>query len=221
MATHRWRRARGALRVVPTVVGCLVLVLLGDLVIGALLGRGDPPAPPPDLLLPGPTDVVASDEVDPRVNAVGMGGVPWSEDYWNQFHSLDYGVVPFLYTFQEDSDLPYIKVRNGIRHSYQQADLPADAPVVWFFGGSAIWGEGNRDLYTIPSQFARVAEGSVDIYPRLGPTSEWDVAAGHAVVTAAGGKVTDSKGAELHFGLGGGDFRVPEFIAWGDPSAAT
>lgn len=70
-------------------------------------------------------------------------------------------------------------------------------------------------------KFARVAEGSVDIYPRLGPTSEWDVAAGHAVVTAAGGKVTDSKGAELHFGLGGKDFIVPEFIAWGDPSAAS
>jgi len=69
-------------------------------------------------------------------------------------------------------------------------------------------------------KFARVAEGAVDIYPRLGPTSEWDVAAGHAVVTAAGGKVTDSTGAELHFGLKREDFIVPEFIAWGDPAAA-
>jgi 3'(2'), 5'-bisphosphate nucleotidase len=69
-------------------------------------------------------------------------------------------------------------------------------------------------------KFGRVAEGQVDIYPRLGPTSEWDVAAGHAVVTAAGGKVTDSGGAELHFGLGRENFIVPEFIAWGDPAAA-
>jgi 3'(2'), 5'-bisphosphate nucleotidase len=69
-------------------------------------------------------------------------------------------------------------------------------------------------------KFGRVAEGEVDIYPRLGPTSEWDVAAGHAVVTAAGGKVTDSKGAELHFGQGREDFIVPEFIAWGDPAVA-
>ncbi|MBR1126386.1 3'(2'),5'-bisphosphate nucleotidase CysQ [Bradyrhizobium lablabi] len=68
-------------------------------------------------------------------------------------------------------------------------------------------------------KFGRVAEGQVDIYPRLGPTSEWDVAAGHAVVTAAGGKVTDSKGAELQFGLGRENFIVPEFIAWGDPAA--
>jgi 3'(2'), 5'-bisphosphate nucleotidase len=70
-------------------------------------------------------------------------------------------------------------------------------------------------------KFGRVAEGRVDIYPRLGPTSEWDVAAGHAVVTAAGGKVTDSNGAELAFGLGAENFIVPEFIAWGDPAAAS
>jgi 3'(2'), 5'-bisphosphate nucleotidase len=65
-------------------------------------------------------------------------------------------------------------------------------------------------------KFGRVAEGQVDIYPRLAPTCEWDVAAGHAVVTAAGGKVTDSRGAPLRFGLRD-DFIVPEFIAWGDP----
>ena len=46
-------------------------------------------------------------------------------------------------------------------------------------------------------KFGRVAEGAVDIYPRLSPTSEWDVAAGHAVVTAAGGRITDSSGAAL------------------------
>ncbi|MCC8979005.1 3'(2'),5'-bisphosphate nucleotidase CysQ [Bradyrhizobium acaciae] len=70
-------------------------------------------------------------------------------------------------------------------------------------------------------KFGRVAEGEVDIYPRLSPTSEWDVAAGHAVVVAAGGKVTDSKGSQLHFGLGREAFLVPEFIAWGDPAAAS
>jgi 3'(2'), 5'-bisphosphate nucleotidase len=75
-------------------------------------------------------------------------------------------------------------------------------------------------------KFGRVAEGSVDIYPRFAPTSEWDIAAGHALVTAAGGKVTDARGAELTFGRGSRgaqgqyDFLVPEFIAWGDPSAA-
>ena len=51
-------------------------------------------------------------------------------------------------------------------------------------------------------KFGRVAEGGVDIYPRLSPTSEWDVAAGHAVVTAAGGKITDCNGARTAFRLG-------------------
>jgi len=69
-------------------------------------------------------------------------------------------------------------------------------------------------------KFCRVAEGCADIYPRLAPTSEWDVAAGHAVVVAAGGKVTDSTGAALRFGAGRDRFIVPEFIAWGDPAAA-
>jgi 3'(2'), 5'-bisphosphate nucleotidase len=72
-------------------------------------------------------------------------------------------------------------------------------------------------------KFGRVAEGGVDIYPRLAPTSEWDVAAGCAIVTAAGGRITDAHGADLQFGRGRqgvGDFIVPEFIAWGDPAAA-
>lgn len=69
-------------------------------------------------------------------------------------------------------------------------------------------------------KFGRIAEGEADIYPRLSPTSEWDVAAGHAVVTAAGGKITDSTGAPLCFGEAREDFLVPEFIAWGDPAAA-
>ena len=68
-------------------------------------------------------------------------------------------------------------------------------------------------------KLAKVAEGEVDIYPRLAPTSEWDIAAGHAVVTAAGGKVTDPAGKDLRFGANK-DFIVPAFVAWGDPTVA-
>jgi 3'(2'), 5'-bisphosphate nucleotidase len=68
-------------------------------------------------------------------------------------------------------------------------------------------------------KFCRVAEGAADIYPRLAPTCEWDVAAGHALVTAAGGVVTDSTCAALRFGARPADFLVPEFVAWGDPAA--
>jgi 3'(2'), 5'-bisphosphate nucleotidase len=69
-------------------------------------------------------------------------------------------------------------------------------------------------------KFARVAEGAADIYPRLAPTSEWDVAAGHALVTAAGGRVTDQAGGEIRFGGRRPGFIIPAFIAWGDPGAA-
>jgi 3'(2'), 5'-bisphosphate nucleotidase len=77
-----------------------------------------------------------------------------------------------------------------------------------------------REVLGSAVKFGRVAEGAADIYPRLAPTREWDVAAGHAIVTAAGGKITDAQGAELKFGKDGKDFIVPAFIAWGDPSAA-
>jgi 3'(2'), 5'-bisphosphate nucleotidase len=69
-------------------------------------------------------------------------------------------------------------------------------------------------------KFCRLAEGSIDIYPRLAPTCEWDVAAGCAVVTAAGGVVMTPEGGALTFGRSNGGFRVPGFIAWGDSAAA-
>ncbi|SHK11518.1 3'(2'),5'-bisphosphate nucleotidase [Bradyrhizobium lablabi] len=79
----------------------------------------------------------------------------------------------------------------------------------------------SRKMLGSALKFGWVAEGGADIYPRLAPTSEWDVAAGHAVVTAAGGKITDGQGAALQFGRGRQGFIVPEFIAWGDPEAAS
>src|SRR4030088_1828258 len=75
-----------------------------------------------------------------------------------------------------------------------------------------------RQMLGSAVKFGRVAEGGADIYPRLAPTSEWDVAAGHAVVTAAGGRITDAQGADLQFGSGRQGpkgqhgFIVPEFI---------
>jgi 3'(2'), 5'-bisphosphate nucleotidase len=65
-------------------------------------------------------------------------------------------------------------------------------------------------------KFCRIAEGAADIYPRLAPTCEWDVAAGHAIVAAAGGAVTLPGGGALRYGDAARDFRVPAFIAWGD-----
>jgi 3'(2'), 5'-bisphosphate nucleotidase len=69
-------------------------------------------------------------------------------------------------------------------------------------------------------KFCQVAEGTVDIYPRLATTCEWDVAAGHALVAAAGGVVTGPQGTALAYGRAQENFRVPAFIAWGDAHKA-
>jgi 3'(2'), 5'-bisphosphate nucleotidase len=65
-------------------------------------------------------------------------------------------------------------------------------------------------------KFCRIAEGSADIYPRHGRTMEWDTAAGHAVLAAAGGRVTllDAT-APLTYGKRADGFANPGFIAWG------
>jgi 3'(2'), 5'-bisphosphate nucleotidase len=49
-------------------------------------------------------------------------------------------------------------------------------------------------------KFLRVAEGLADVYPRLGPTCEWDTAAAHGVVLGVGGSVTALDGTELCYG---------------------
>jgi 3'(2'), 5'-bisphosphate nucleotidase len=67
-------------------------------------------------------------------------------------------------------------------------------------------------------KFCRIAEGAADLYVRLSSLSEWDAAAGHALVTAAGGTVTTVDGSPLTYGRAG--FRLPAFIVAGDGSAS-
>jgi 3'(2'), 5'-bisphosphate nucleotidase len=62
-------------------------------------------------------------------------------------------------------------------------------------------------------KFCLVAAGEADIYPRVGTTMEWDTAAGHAVLAAAGGRVTGLEGEPLLYGKPG--FRNGNFVAWG------
>jgi 3'(2'), 5'-bisphosphate nucleotidase len=77
-------------------------------------------------------------------------------------------------------------------------------------------GIGRRITCGSALKFCRIAEGAADVYPRLSPTSEWDIAAGHAIVAAAGGLVVTPAGESLRYGRADLDFKVPHFIAWGD-----
>jgi 3'(2'), 5'-bisphosphate nucleotidase len=64
-------------------------------------------------------------------------------------------------------------------------------------------------------KFCLVATGEADIYPRHGRTMEWDTAAGHAVLMAAGGSVTRIDGSPFIYGKSGEDFANPFFVAKG------
>ena len=77
--------------------------------------------------------------------------------------------------------------------------------------------EGRRVARSVTAgsslKFCLLAAGEADLYPRFGPTMEWDTAAGHAVLLAAGGRVTDLAGEELRYGKPG--FSNPHLVAAG------
>ena len=64
-------------------------------------------------------------------------------------------------------------------------------------------------------KFCLIAEGLADFYPRFGPTMEWDVAAGEAVLRAAGGQVLSPAGEPPCYGKKSEGYRSGAFIAWG------
>jgi 3'(2'), 5'-bisphosphate nucleotidase len=65
-------------------------------------------------------------------------------------------------------------------------------------------------------KFCLLADGSADLYARFGPTMEWDIAAGHAVLVAAGGKMTTPDGSPVPYGRCSQGYRAGPFIARGN-----
>jgi len=76
--------------------------------------------------------------------------------------------------------------------------------------GFTTWRAVNSSL-----KLALIASGEADLYPREGPTSEWDIAAGQAVLEAAGGRVLTRDGARLRYGKAERGFLNPSFTAFG------
>jgi len=77
---------------------------------------------------------------------------------------------------------------------------------------------GDYELVSMGSslKFCLLAEGKADLYPRLGPTSEWDTAAAHAVVAAAGGQIVTLDNCPLQYNQKA-SLLNPEFIVFADP----
>ncbi|CAH1650763.1 3'(2'),5'-bisphosphate nucleotidase CysQ [Hyphomicrobiales bacterium] len=69
-------------------------------------------------------------------------------------------------------------------------------------------------------KFCLVASGQADIYPRFGPTKEWDTAAGEAILLAAGGRMLAPDGSHFTYGHAERAFLNGAFIAFGDPALA-
>lgn len=69
------------------------------------------------------------------------------------------------------------------------------------------------EIIAVPSsvKLCMIAEGAGDVYPKFGPTMEWDIAAGHALIRAAGGEISTLDGKILKYAKE--DFENPQFIA--------
>jgi 3'(2'), 5'-bisphosphate nucleotidase len=70
-------------------------------------------------------------------------------------------------------------------------------------------------------KLCRLAEGAADLYPRFGEVNEWDIAAGSAVLSAAGGGIMRLDGSALRYGGTNGSFLVRGFIAFANAAAAS
>lgn len=157
----RWR--------VPTLVGMAVIVLAADYGLGwswdqvfaarPVPGSASAPtAPTTSVPVSGETDLAPGTEPDPRATAPAMAGAPWAARYFADLQRQPFGYWPLIGSHPEDLATPYINVEDWVRRSWAPPGPAAARPQIWFFGGSAMFGEGQRDEHTIPSEVARLAE---------------------------------------------------------------
>lgn len=143
------------------------LAFAGRVTPGHFFFGGGEPAPPPVTVasaaptvgegIPEPT----GDAPDgyPRVVDLSFRDEPWAADLFEQFFPVEFAYDPYLTVRIANRTTTYVNVSNRERQGYAPAgaDDPA-APEVWFFGSSALFGQGARDVHTIPSEIARLAE---------------------------------------------------------------
>ena len=94
----------------------------------------------------------------PRAQLPAMAAYPWADEYLREVQTTPNSYWPFTESRPRDFQGKYVTIDGWARRSYVPADLPDDAPVIWMFGGSTTWGEGQRDEHTIASDIAKLSE---------------------------------------------------------------
>lgn len=119
----------------------------------------------------------------------------------------------------------------AVREALTPIRSASGAPARWRVVGSDFSGRNERTqkftqtLYALIThasssiKFCRVADGAADLYPRFGDVSEWDAAAGHAVLRAAGGDIMHLDGSPVRYGDVKGAFIIRGFIAYANEDA--
>lgn len=142
---------------------------------------------------------------------LGVVHAPDSDQSWYAAHDvgafkMQAGKERRITTVAADTNKPRILVSKSHRGELVDALLDKLSDYTAVSVGSSL-------------KFCVIAEGGADFYPRLGLTSEWDTAAGHAVVTAAGGRVTHTDGSDLSYNQKE-SLLNPHFLAFGDTAVA-
>lgn len=135
--------------------------------------------------------------------------------------------VPVIKTcYYSVDEKSYKQLKNGetklIRTNQQLSDMPTIVVSRHHGTGNSKEFLGRLNNYRIIEagsalKFGLIAEGAADVYPRLGPTSKWDTAAGQCIIEAAGGVLIDLKGDALSYN-GGDPLLNPYFLALGSAS---
>ena len=147
------------LRRVTLAVGVVAVLVLADVSLGFAwerLSRSETPVGDvaDAINLTGSRDTVA----DPRADTVAMSAYPWADAYFREVQLTPGTYWPFTEYRPQRFEGEFVTTEGWSRRSYQADGMSGEAPVVWMFGGSTTWGEGQRDEYTIASHLARIAE---------------------------------------------------------------
>jgi 3'(2'), 5'-bisphosphate nucleotidase len=115
------------------------------------------------------------------------------------------------------------RIQGGAEQSVRARSWPSDPLALVSHTMTADAAQALADRYGVTRRepmdssikFCRLAEGAADLYVRYGPTSEWDIAAGHAILQAAGGQVLTPEGEPFLYGKADQQFRNGPFVARG------